>query len=377
MVTPKALYNALRGEKIDFFSGVPDSLLKDFLAYVEKETEKKSHVIAANEGNAIAIATGYHLATGEVPAVYMQNSGLGNAVNPLISLTHRGVYGIPILLIVGWRGEPGIHDEPQHEEQGRITEELLKLLGISYKILTPETREEELSSIVREVGACARETKNPCALLVRKGVFEVYKHEQVQNSYFLKREDAIRLFLESLEDGDIVVSATGKISREVYELREKMGRSHEKDFLTVGSMGHVSQIALGLAMQKPGRDVYCLDGDGSFIMHMGASATVGWVAQSNLKHIVLNNLAHESVGGQPSAAQSIDIPGVAKSCGYMHVESVDTGEALTKELRVLRKRRGPALLEVKVNLQSRDDLIRPKEKPIENKEKFMRFVREG
>lgn len=362
MLSPKQFTDNLAAAGVDYFVGVPDSLLKDWLAYISDTVPGGRHVTAANEGNAIGIAAGYHLATGKVPCVYMQNSGLGNAVNPLTSLADPEVYSIPMLLVIGWRGEPGIKDEPQHIKQGRITPALLDVLEIPYT--------DDLSKAA-EMIALAQKESRPVALIVHAGAFEPYAGTPQPVQGTLTREQAIEEVLATIEPSAIVVSTTGKISRELYEAR-KARNEPVRDFLTVGSMGHASQIALGIAMQKPGRRVYCIDGDGATIMHLGGLATAGWVAPENFRHIVLNNLAHESVGGQPSAASVIDIPAAAKALGYVSAASVETCEAIAPAIGAMGE--GPALLEVKVNLMSRPDLVRPAETPVQNKKTFTDFI---
>ena len=269
---PKQFVDTLARAGVDFYTGVPDSLLKDLLAYIEAEVSRERHITAANEGNAIGIAAGYHLATGGIAAVYMQNSGLGNAVNPLTSLADREVYSIPMLLIVGWRGEPEVKDEPQHIKQGRITKKLLETLEIPYT--------DKVEEVGRMIELAQKESR-PVALVVRSGVFEGYKSPVAPSAPdSMTREEAIELVIARIEQDAIVVSTTGKISRELYEVRKRRGE-RVQDFLTVGSMGHAAQIALGIATQKKDRTVYCLDGDGATIMHMGALATVGWVKPKN------------------------------------------------------------------------------------------------
>lgn len=374
MVKPKEFIDALAASGVDFFTGVPDSLLKDFLAYVETEVPRERHITAANEGGAIGIAAGYHLATGALATVYMQNSGLGNAVNPLTSLADKEVYSIPMLLIIGWRGEPGVKDEPQHIKQGRITPALLDVLEIPYAAIGSSMSAEQVGTEVARMAESARSQSRPAALLVRSGVFESYAAASRSSALELTREEAIETVLGALKGNEIVVSTTGKISRELYESRLRRGQATQKDFLTVGSMGHASQIALGIAQQQPERQVVCLDGDGATLMHLGALATIGWVAPQNFRHIVLNNLAHESVGGQPSAAGVVDLAAVAKSCGYASVRSVSSKTELGAALQTLRAEPSPALLEIKVNLQSRKDLVRPKETPQQNKKGFMDYL---
>ncbi|MDP2652251.1 MAG: phosphonopyruvate decarboxylase [bacterium] len=371
---PKQFIDALSRSGINFFTGVPDSLLKDFLAYIEQEVPHENHITAANEGGAIGIATGYHLATGKVPAVYMQNSGLGNAANPLTSLADKEVYSIPMVLIIGWRGEPGIKDEPQHIKQGRITTELLKTLGIPYTVMKCDMSAQKIAFEIARIAKRARKENRPTALVISNGTFETYKALPHPNEHSLTRENAIEIIIDSLGKKDIVVSTTGKISRELYEVRKKRGNEGQSDFLTVGSMGHAAQIALGIAHQKKNRQVYCLDGDGATIMHMGGLSTIGWIAPNNFKHIVLNNYAYESVGGQPSAARVTDLAATALANNYTYAARVKDRSKLIAELKKLKTKKGPAFLEIIVNLESRKDLGRPEESPVENKKKFMRFL---
>jgi len=367
-------YKLLASNNVNFFTGVPDSTLKDFCAYVSDHTPKEQNIISANEGNAIALAAGYHLSTGNIPLVYMQNSGLGNAVNPLTSLVDSEVYRIPVLLLVGWRGQPGVHDEPQHKKQGKITLELLDVLGIAYKILPHNFYDAQ--KVLANALNIIKTDGVPYALVVRKNTFNTYKKkQQVLNHYDLTREKAIGIILNKIGNQDIVVSTTGGASREVYEFREKMNHGHERDFLTVGSMGHVSQIALGIALAITDRQVICLDGDGSLLMHMGALAITGDLAPKNFKHIVINNGAHDSVGGQPTVALNMDICKIAEACNYSKAIKITHEKQLQKEISYLSSIDGPVLLEVRVNPGSRKDLGRPKTTPIENKVKFIKYLR--
>lgn len=371
MIDCKSFYELLVKNEMNFFTGVPDSLLKDFCAYVSDNTPANSNIIAANEGNAIAIAAGHYLATGKIGLVYMQNSGLGNAINPLISLTDKEVYSIPILLLIGWRGEPGVKDEPQHVKMGKVTLGLLDAIGVKY-----ETLSDNFEEIIKKAKSHMEKEKSSFAIIVKKGTFEEYKlKNKKETSYELNREDAIKAMVPLLDENDIIVSTTGKTSRELFELRESNKQSHEKDFLTVGSMGHSSSIALGMALQKPQTNVYCLDGDGALIMHMGALAIIGSLKPKNFRHIIFNNFAHDSVGGQPTAAYTVDIPAIAKANGYNEALSAKTAQEIKEKLKKMQKAEGPALLEVKISKGSREDLGRPTKTPIENKEEFMGFLR--
>lgn len=375
MISPKFFLDTLKKLEIDFFTGVPDSSLKDFCAFLLDNTHKKEHIIAANEGNAIALAAGHYLATGNSGLVYMQNSGEGNAMDPLVSLMDKEVYNIPVLLLMGWRGQPGKYDEPQHKKQGRITLSFLEILGIKYKIL-PEN-ESELETLLKNAKNYMKETKEPFALIAKSSIFEEYKiKNKIEDSFELNREEAIKLITNSLDDRDIIVSTTGKASRELFEYREFLKQGHEKDFLTIGSMGHSSSIALGIALEKKERNVYCLDGDGALLMHMGSIAIIGQKSPENFKHILLNNGCHESVGEQPTAGFNIDFVEIAKACGYKTLLKSENFSDLKEKLNILKNSKGPSFLEIKLNKDSRKDLGRPTKTPIENKEDFMGFLKD-
>lgn len=374
MLNCAAFYNLLIKNGIDLFTGVPDSQLKDFLAYIADNTSKEKNIITANEGNAIALAAGYHLATRRVGLVYMQNSGLGNSINPLTSLVDKEVYSIPVLLLIGWRGEPGKKDEPQHVKQGRITRRLLHTLEIPFSVL-PDTIEEAEKTLEAAL-VFMKEENAPYALVVRKGTFESYHLKNKSKTFYkLCREEALKLIIPQLSSQDIVVSTTGQTSRELFECREELKQDHSRDFLTVGSMGHCSQIASAIALSKPSRNVYCIDGDGALIMHMGALGIIGSQGPANFKHIVINNGAHDSVGGQLTVGFQIDIPSIAEACGYRSVFKAETGEEVTQKINMLKTVRGPALLEIRVNKGARQDLGRPTISPIENKQAFMSFIK--
>lgn len=358
-------------EGFEFFAGVPDSQLKALCSFLMDRygLDPARHVIAANEGNAAALAAGYHLATGKVPVVYLQNSGLGNVVNPAASLLNEKVYAIPCLFIVGWRGEPGVHDEPQHLFQGEITLPLLDTLDIPYFVIGKDTTLEQVQAKLDEYRALFAQGKQ-AAFVVRKGALDYSGKTVYHNANPMSREAAIGHILAA-SGNDLVVSTTGKASREVYELREVRGHGHGHDFLTVGSMGHSSSIALGIALQKPDRRVWCLDGDGAAIMHLGALALIGANRPANLIHIVLNNEAHESVGGMPTVAGKLDLPGIAKACGYPCALSADNPEGLKKALKTAREGKQLTFIEVKCALGARTDLGRPTTTPQENKAAFM------
>src|SRR3989344_5504598 len=364
MVKVKEFYNSLREHNVTFFTGVPDSLLKDFCAYASDNAAGTDHVIAANEGNALALATGHHLATGKFGLVYMQNSGLGNAINPLTSLVDPQIYSIPLLLLIGWRGEPGFKDEPQHVKMGQVTLPILDALDIPHKVL-----DDNFKGIIDQASNYIKKNSSPFSIVVRAGTFEKYdSREDKLINFEMSREQAIAEIVKSLGHKDIIVSTTGKTSRELFECRQINNLGHNQDFLTVGSMGHSSSIALGIALKKPNRQVYCLDGDGALIMHMGSLSVIGQLKPKNFKHIVINNFAHDSVGGQPTAADNIDIPAIAKANGYIYAESAETGKDIVNKINKIKNIDGPVLLEVKVNKGHRKDLGRPTRTPIENKE---------
>ena len=374
MIQPERFYQALAHEDITFYAGVPDSLLKNLCAYITDHADPRNNIIAANEGGAVGLAAGYHLATGKTPAVYMQNSGEGNVVNPLMSLTDRDVYHMPVLLIIGWRGEPGVHDEPQHLKQGKVTLPLLDAMGIEHAILSSD--EEEAAAQVGHAAERMRATGEAYALVIRKGTFADYKLQTtVADESALTREQAIQMVAGSMDDRAVVVSTTGKISRELFEYRAAEHQGHERDFLTVGSMGHASQIALGIALHQEDRPVYCFDGDGAVIMHMGALAISGSMAPDNFYHILFNNGVHDSVGGQPTVGYRIDLPEIAAACGYKTVLSVDNADDLSEVLDNLTDNEAPLFLEIKVKKGARADLGRPTTTPEENKRALMDFLR--
>lgn len=360
----------------DFFTGVPDSQLKELCNYLMNEygIDPKHHIIAANEGNCTALAAGYHLATGKVPVVYMQNSGEGNIINPVASLLNDKVYAIPCIFVVGWRGEPGIHDEPQHIYQGEVTIKLLDDMGIESFVIGKDTTEEELENAMEHFKGILAEGKN-VAFVVRKGALSYNEKVVYRNDNSMVREEIIRHIVQATEE-DPIISTTGKASRELFETRVANGQSHKYDFLTVGSMGHSSSIALGVALQKQDTKVWCVDGDGAVLMHMGSMAVLGANKPKNMVHIVINNGAHETVGGMPTVAANIDLPAIAKACGYPYTVSVDTFESLDKELEAAKKRDELSLIEVKCSIGAREDLGRPTTTALENKQHFMDYLRQ-
>lgn len=359
----------------DFYTGVPDSQLKALCDYLIDTygTDPHHHVIAANEGCCTALAAGYHLATGKVPAVYLQNSGEGNIINPVASLLNDKVYAIPAVFIVGWRGEPGIHDEPQHIYQGEVTLKLLDDMGIESFVIGRDTTDTEVESAMERFRPLLAAGKNT-AFVIRKGAITYGGKVKYENSNVMGREDIIR-HIAAAAGKDPIVSTTGKASRELFEIREAAGLSHKYDFLTVGSMGHASSIALGAALQKPGTRFWCIDGDGAVLMHMGAMAILGTSRVKNLIHIVINNGAHETVGGMPTAAAQIDLPAIAKACGYARTLSVETFAELDEALQTAKDAGELTFLEVKCAIGARADLGRPTTTALENKENFMGYLK--
>lgn len=370
MIAPQAFLNALARCHIDFFTGVPDSLLKQFCAFIDDTLPASQHVIAANEGNAVAIAAGRYMATRRPAVVYLQNSGLGNTLNPLASLADSAVYQLPMLLLIGWRGEPGVKDEPQHVKQGQMTPGQLELLGIPYRVLDAESDSEDALSWAHQQ---LEDTHAPVALLVKKGTFAEYKSQSdkpVLSS--MTREQALGALLP-LMDKAAIVSTTGKTSRELFELRAAAGQP-QHDFLTVGSMGHTASIALGVALGKPDKLVVCLDGDGSLLMHMGAMPIIGSKAPANLVHILLNNGAHESVGGQPTVGDRVDFSAIAKASGYHGYAQAAAVADIPQAWAAISDTPGPHLLEIRIAPGSRSDLGRPTKTPQQNRDAFMQWV---
>jgi phosphonopyruvate decarboxylase len=377
MIRPEFFIETLRQKGIDCFAGVPDSLLKNICAYITDHLDEAHNIIAANEGAALGLAAGHYLATGQPACVYMQNSGEGNIINPLASLTDQEVYNIPVLLLIGWRGRPGVHDEPQHVKQGKVTTGLLNVMGVNYEVLSKE-EDKATKQIEKAVKALAN--KEVFALVIEKDTFEDYKLQNVEeNNLTMSREEAIQTVAAALGEKDCIVSTTGMISRELFEYRTAMNQSHERDFLTVGSMGHASQIALGIALAQPERRVWCFDGDGAAIMHMGSMAIVANKVPKNYVHVVFNNGAHDSVGGQPTVGLKMDMPAVAKAVGYKSVYSVDSKDGLEKQLSIINSQLSiyeyPIFLEIRVRKGNRKDLGRPTTTPIQNKDALMQFLK--
>lgn len=360
----------------DFYTGVPDSQLKALCNYLIHTygTDPRHHIIAANEGNCTAIAAGYHLATGKVPVVYLQNSGEGNIINPAASLLNSRVYAIPVVFIVGWRGEPGVHDEPQHIYQGEVTVKLLEDMGIAVFILGKDTTDQEVEEKMEEFRVLLTSGRD-VAFIIRKGALSYEEKVGYKNSYVMVREEVIKHIM-AVSGEDPIISTTGKASRELFEARAANKQSHKYDFLTVGSMGHSSSIALGVALHKTKRRIWCIDGDGAALMHMGAMAVIGASKPDNLIHVVINNEAHETVGGMPTAADKIDFVAIAKACNYPYAVSVNGYGELDNELEKVKKNWQLSMIEVKCGIGARDNLGRPTTTTLDNKAGFMEYLRE-
>ena len=361
----------LKENGIDVVTGVPDSTLKSLCDEINAGDRFK-HYVAANEGAAVGIAMGTYLGTGKPACVYMQNSGEGNAINPLASLANKEVYGIPMLLLIGWRGEPGVHDEPQHVYQGQITCELMDLMGIKYSVVDRDYTTGDLDRILK-VAKGEFEKGNQFALIIKKDALTKSCDFKWDNGFKMVREEALGRILKALPRDVKIISTTGKISRELYDQSNALFGNHDNLFMTVGGMGHASMIAFGVAINRSDLKVVCIDGDGAALMHMGSMAFLADNAPKNFYHIVINNNAHESVGGMPTGCMNVDFVAVAKTLGYkktVKVTSLNELDVIGKDVRDSLD--GPILYEVMVSLGARADLSRPKESAADNKKSFMR-----
>jgi phosphonopyruvate decarboxylase len=380
MIDPGRFVEDLRAAGLGFVTGVPDSLLRPFCAYVIDDLPADEHVIAANEGAAVGLAMGSYLRTGAPSLVYLQNSGFGNTVNPLLSLADPDVYGIPMVLLVGWRGEPGVADEPQHVKQGRVMEALLDALELPWAVLpdAPDAASDAAATAL----TTAVERSCPSVLLVRKGTFAAREASErapaasgrsgeASSADLASREDALAALVPLIGDDAIVVSTTGMLSRELFELRADAGRSGDRDLLTVGGMGHASSIALGVALHESDREVWCLDGDGALLMHLGAVATIAEHGPANFHHVVFNNGVHDSVGGQSTSIGVVDVAAAVAALGYRHAASTRDLDTLPTEVDALRSAPGPALLELRVRPGNRAGIGRPTRTPAESKRALM------
>lgn len=371
MINPENLYQFLKSRDIEFYSGVPDSLMQNWLLTLQRNATESNHIIAVNEGAAVALAAGYYLSTGKLPVVYMQNSGLGNAVNALTSITDKEIYSIPLLLFIGWRGAPGIHDEPQHKKMGRITEDMLRVLEIPSFIL--EEEESQAFPTVENAANMAMQQQCAVAILVKENVFSKQGADARSSEYKLSRERAIDLLLDGCNEDDVLICTTGKASRELYDLNQNKPAPLPKIFYSIGGMGLANQIALGIDLQKRFR-IIMLDGDGAMLMHLGTAATIGQLASENYIHIVLNNGCHESVGGQPTEGFDIDLCHIASACGYRDVTLVTNEQQLQDWIAGPLNKPGKKFLEIRMNATCRDKLPRVSGPFTERKELLMSML---
>jgi phosphonopyruvate decarboxylase len=354
MIKVNTLINLLKKNKSDFFTGVPDSVLKELSASLQKKSKKK-HIIAANEGAAVSIGIGHYLSTKKIPSVYMQNSGLSNALNPLISIAHEKVYSIPLILIIGWRGSPRVKDEPQHNVKGKITEQILKLLNIKYTILRSIS---DLNKFDRQI-KLAKKNKSIVACLIEQGTLEKGKKiKKKKDFYNLDKELFLKKLLENLDKNTKIISSTGYNSRELMYLREKYKFKNTKDFYMVGGMGHTSSVALGYSLSQKNRTI-CIDGDGSLLMHLGSIKTAGTFANKNFKYILLNNNAHDSVGGQSTYANDVNFEKLSNSLGFQKFYSINDPKNLKKIIKKFLLDKSLCFLEVKVTNSKIKKLPRP------------------
>ncbi len=378
-ISPKLFLNHLLDNNVDFFTGVPDSLLKYLCLCIDNNTEiRDKHIIAANEGSAIALASGYYIGSNKIPLVYMQNSGLGNAINPLLSLTDPEVYSIPMIILIGWRGEPGVKDEPQHIKQGRVQLNLLESMELPYSVIS--SKNDNYKDIIDEGLKHIKDNLSPYVFVIKKNTFSKFENnnkENINEKLILKRETVLQKIIENISDNSIIISTTGKTSREIFEIREQNNQSHENDFLTIGSMGHCSSLALGIAKANPDINIYCIDGDGSMIMHMGSLSMVGQQMPKNFKHILINNFVHESVGGQNTASNIINFDLLSKSMNYKNYSFANNESTLIQMLNDFNQYSvGPSFFEIQVQPGSRSDLGRPTTTPEQNKLDLMSRIDE-
>jgi len=375
VISPKDFVEHLNELGVSMFVGVPDSLLKPLGQYVMAELPREQHIITADEGAAVGVALGHYLRTSNPALVYLQNSGFGNAVNPLLSLADPDVYGTPMVLVVGWRGQPGVKDEPQHVKQGRVMTQMIEAMELPYAVL-PHEPEAALACMTDAVST-AVDSAGPYVVLVEKGTFESIATDAPLTAEVAARpprEEALEALLAQVSDNAIIIATTGMLSRELFELREKDGSDSSRDFLTVGGMGHASAIALGVAQSEPDREVWCFDGDGAALMHLGTMANIADHGRSNFFHAVFNNGVHDSVGGQPTSISVVDLPAAATALGYRSASSTTELSALAELVTEMRAQTGPSLVELNIKPGARSDLGRPTRTPAESRQRFVSAV---
>ena len=372
MIEPARFVDHLREQGVTMYTGVPDSLLKQLGSHIMASLPREQHVIAANEGAAVAIAMGHYLRTSSPAVVYLQNSGMGNTINPLLSLADPDVYGTPMVVVVGWRGQPGVKDEPQHVKQGRVMEALLDALELPWSVLPRDPGAADAT--MAEAIKVALDRDTPYVVLVEKGTFadaDITLPPAAKAHGLSNREDALIAMADAVGQDAVIVSTTGMLSRELFEYRERTGQPGDRDFLTVGGMGHASSIALGIAMREPEREVWCFDGDGALLMHLGSVAVMADHAPESYFHVVFNNGVHDSVGGQPTSVGVIDVAAAARALGYRYATSTSDVSSVAAAVAELRSHRGPSLLELKVRPGNRPGIGRPTRTPAESKQAFM------
>ncbi|MPZ59978.1 MAG: phosphonopyruvate decarboxylase [Propionibacteriales bacterium] len=379
MLDPAWFVRLCGDQGITLYTGVPDSLLKQLNAEIMHTLPRRQHIIAANEGAAVGIAIGHYLRTATPGLVYLQNSGFGNAVNPLMSLADPDVYGIPMLVLVGWRGQVGVPDEPQHVKQGRVMDDLLDALDLPWAVLPKESA--DAAQCLKTAVTTAVERSSPYILMVEKGTFADASNMDLGHKEpteeLPSREEALVALAEAVGDGVTIVSTTGMLSRELFEHRQRSGTDGSRDFLTVGGMGHACSIALGLAMNEPDREVWCLDGDGAALMHLGSLAVIADHAPSTYFHVVFNNGVHDSVGAQPTSISAVDVPATARALGYRYARATADISTISDAVAQMRANAGPALLELRVRPGNRPGIGRPTRTPRESKQTFMSALRAG
>ena len=366
MIELKNFFDFLKRKNISFFTGVPDSILKEFSIYIKKN--KINHIATTNEGSAVALATGYHLSKNKIPAIYLQNSGFANSINPLVSVLHKKVYSIPSLLIIGWRGFPGSKDEPQHLTKGLITKNLLKLLGIKFCVLKNKNDFKDLSNLIDY----SKKNKTPIACLVKKNTFNKNKkiHKlKKEKINCVKRDHFIRELLGSIKKNTKIISTTGYISRELFRKSSEIQKKN--NFYVVGGMGHCSMIALGYSLFT-NKKVLCLDGDGSMLMHFGSLFTIGQYSKKNFKYILLNNNSHESVGGQETYLQNINLKKIVKELKFDNYYLIRNSKELKSKLKFFLNSKKRSFLEVKMSKFNENHLLGRPKNFIEIKNNFMK-----
>lgn len=370
MLSCEDFSNICKKHGFTFFSGVPDSTFKSWMSFLQRENTGLTNIVTVNECEATAVCAGYHLSTGKIGVLYMQNDGFAKTINPLTSLCSKEVYSIPILLMIGWRGEPGKKDAPQHSIMGRILTDLLDLLEIPHEIISSDP--EQVDATIEKAKEYMTKNSKPFAIIVRKGIFEEDQPEKQPEVDLMTREEALKTIMALLEGDEIIISTTGKTSRELFEYRSSKKDGFDYDFYNIGAMGCAQSIALGVALEKKDKRVFVFDGDGAVLMQMGALATIGHCHPENFYHIIFDNNAHDSTGGQPTVSDTVDFVKIALACNYKSGKIVRNKKDLEKTLKELKK--GPTLIVVKVKKGARKDLGRPTMSPVEHKKHFMKYV---